>query len=132
MFCDCGYTSMSELNLGDKFDTSNVTNMEAIFARCGYMNLKTLNLGDNFNTSNVNNMINAFWNCGYTKMSEINFGNTFNDMSNITNLTRILLNCGRSDCKYYVSTEIAQTWLLNLNSSYRRTENWNSEYILVQ
>ena len=85
-----------------------------------------------FKPKAYSNIKNFFWNCGYTKMSEINFGNAFAETSKITDLINILLNCGTSTCKYYVSSETAQNWFLNLDSVYRRTDNWNTEYIIVQ
>lgn len=161
MFSNCGYTAMTSLNLGNKFDTSNVTNMAAMFERCGYNAMETLELGQLFNTSkvtrmasmflncgyasmtsldlgnsftvsNVTNMYEAFRNCGYIKMTEINFGAAFDEVINTVVLDRILLNCGTLECKYYVSSESSQNWLLNLNSWSRRTDNWNEKYILVQ
>ena len=130
MFQDCGYNAMASLNLGDKFDTSNVINMEAMFARCGYNKLTSLDLGDKFVTSKVEDMRDLFYRC--ENLEQLYLGNCFNEVKENADITNVLYNCGTSTCKYYVSTADAQTWLLNLNSNYRRTENWNAEYILVQ
>ena len=130
-FYDCGYNAMTSLNLGNNFDTSNVTNMADIFNTCGYMALTELNLGEKFNTSSVTNMNRAFTNCGYNNMEEINLGNAFKETSKLTDIIRILSNCGTQNCKYYVNSEEGATWLLNLDSSYRRNENWNNEYIVI-
>ena len=132
MFWNCGHDTMTNLNLGDKFDTSNVTNMFYIFNSCGYMSLIKLDLGDKFKTTNVTNMQGAFEDCGHTSMVEINLGNAFKESSQLSNITRIFINCGTSNCKYYVNSAEGKEWLLNLNSSYRRNENWNEEYIFVQ
>ena len=59
MFSNC--TSLSELNLGDKFNTQNVTNMGWMFYNC--KSLSELNLGDKFNTQNVTDMECMFYNC---------------------------------------------------------------------
>ena len=48
MFNSCGNYNMTSLNLGDKFDTSNVTDMENMFKDCGKENMITLDLGDKF------------------------------------------------------------------------------------
>ena len=130
MFQDCGYNAMTSLNLGDKFDTSNVINMEAMFARCGYSKLTSLDLGDKFVTTKVENMKNLFYGC--ENLEQLYLGNCFAEVKENADITNVLYNCGTSTCRYYVSTADAQTWLLNLNSNYRRTENWNAEYILVQ
>ena len=130
MFRDCGYTSMITLNLGNKFDTSNVTNMEGMFLRCGYTLMLELDLGDKFVTTKVENMKSLFYRC--ENLENLYLGNCFNEVKENADITNVLYNCGTSTCKYYVSTADAQTWLLNLNSNYRRTENWNAEYILVQ
>ena len=131
MFWDCGRFSMVYLDLGDNFDTSNVTDMENMFIRCGYMSMESLDLGNKFIISSGLSAKNVFLECGYSNMKEINFGNAFNEMSEATDLTDILVRCGTSTCKYYVSSETAQNWLLNLDSAYRRAENWNTEYIVV-
>ncbi len=65
-------------------------------------------------------------------MSKIDFGNAFVETADITDLTNILLDCGISICKYYVSSENAQNWLLNLDPDYRRKDNWSIEYIIVK
>ena len=130
MFLRCGYNAMTGLNLGNSFDTSNVSSMRAMFQECGYNAMTNLNLGDKFVTSKVEDMKDLFYRC--ENLEQLYLGNCFNEVRENADITNILNNCGTSTCKYYVSTEIAQTWLLNLNSSYRRTENWNEEYILVQ
>ena len=52
MFYNC--CSLASLELGDKFNTSNVTDMRGMFNHC--KTLKSLNLGDEFGASNVTNM----------------------------------------------------------------------------
>jgi hypothetical protein len=49
------------LDLGDKFDTSNVTSMYCMFAYAGQNStVFTLDLGDKFDTSKVTNMYRMF------------------------------------------------------------------------
>ena len=132
MFNSCGYTLLENLDLKDKFDTSNVTSMYAMFMRCGYNSMLTLDLGDKFDTSNVENLYRTFNGCGANSLIEINFGKFFENISKVTNMQFLLTDCGTSTCKYYVSSETAQNWLLNLDSDYRRTDNWTIEYIIVQ
>ena len=81
MFGDVGHTAMTSLNLGDKFDTSNVTNMYAMFCNAGYTAMTSLNLGDKFDTSNVTNMEYMFQYAGYTSMISLNLGDKFNTSS---------------------------------------------------
>ena len=67
MFSWTGHDStVFTLDLGDKFDTSKVTDMHQMFNSAGYSNTKfTLDLGDKFDTSNVTNMSDMFSYTGY-------------------------------------------------------------------
>ena len=93
MFGYCGYTAMTSLNLGDKFDTSNVTNMEYMFHGCGNTAMTSLDLGDKFDTSNVTNMYSMFSECGYTAMTSLDLGDKF-DTSNVTDMSSMFSYCG--------------------------------------
>ena len=85
MFCGGDVSSMSELNLGDKFDTSNVTDMSNMFI--GLNDLCSLDLGDKFDTSNVTNMSGMFARIA-TKASSVKlkFGDKF-DTSKATDMS---------------------------------------------
>ena len=82
------------LDLGDKFDTSNVTNMEGMFASLEL--LENINLGDKFDTSNVTNMGGMFsYTSSLTSLdlrdkfdtsNVIDMPLMFNYMSSLTNL----------------------------------------------
>ena len=48
MFTQVGYKAMTSLNLGDKFDTSNVTNMYWMFSFTGHTSMTSLDLGPAF------------------------------------------------------------------------------------
>lgn len=78
-----------------KFDTTNVTDMYAMFCNCS--NLKNLDV-KNFKTSNVNTMYNMFQNCSSLTELDLNNFNTgnvtaMNNMFNTCNkLTRLNLN----------------------------------------
>ena len=61
MFSETGYNSMTTLNLGDKFDTSNVTHMFGIFQLTGHDSMTSLDLGDTFDTNKVVQMSHIFF-----------------------------------------------------------------------
>ena len=86
MFSNC--YKLTALDLGDKFNTSNVTSMSSMFSNC--QNLTTLNLGDKFNTSNVTSMSSMFSSC--QNLTTLNLGDKFNT-SNVTEMTGMFYNC---------------------------------------
>lgn len=73
----CGPDTLKTLDLGDKFDTSKVVDMGAMFMSCGKNTLETLNLGGKFKI-NVNlikgNMMLA--KCGDNTLKEIIYEDT--------------------------------------------------------
>lgn len=76
------------ITLGDKFDTSNVTDMSYMFLSCKLP--KGFTLGDKFDTSNVTNMNSMFSHC---KLPEgFTLGDKF-DTSNVTDMTGMLCSC---------------------------------------
>ena len=93
MFSGCGYTSMTSLDLGDKFDTSNVTDMREMFYECGYTAMTSLALGEKFDTSKVTNMRQMFDNCGREALRSLSLGEKFNT-SNVTNMNSMFPACG--------------------------------------
>ena len=86
MFSDC--YSLEELNLGSRFDTGSVTNMMHMFDSCN--SLTSLNLGDKFNTSNVNDMRSMFAGCD--SLTSLNLGDKF-DTSNVKNMSLMFRVC---------------------------------------
>ena len=86
MFAGC--SSLTSLNLGDKFDTSSVTDMGYMFDGCS--SLTSLNLGDKFNTSNVTAMNGMFDGC--SSLTSLNLGDKFNT-SNVTNMAYMFKGC---------------------------------------
>ena len=80
--------SLTSLNLGDKFNTSNVTNMWWMFYGCS--SLTSLNLGDKFNTSNVTDMSGMFNGC--SSLTSLDLGDNF-DTSNVTDMNRMFNGC---------------------------------------
>lgn len=76
MFCNC--SKLKSLDLGDKFDTSNVTDMNQMFNHCS--SLESLDLGDKFDTSNVTNMWRMFSDC--PKLSSIYLPDCFSFAGN--------------------------------------------------
>ena len=101
MFRATGVTLMTNLDLGDSFDTSNVTNMRAMFLGTGANNLGNLDLGDKFDTSNVTNMENMFDNMGHNSnnMTKLDLGNKF-DTSNVTEMQYMFIGTGETALKY--------------------------------
>ncbi len=83
-FTNCN--SLTELYLGDNFDTSKFTTMVNQFYGCAF---EELDLGDKFDTSNVTTMLDAFAAC--TKLVELNVGDKFNLIKSTNN--RIFGNC---------------------------------------
>ena len=77
MFYETGYKAMISLDLGDRFDTSNVTIMSWMFVRTGYTAMTSLDLGDKFYTSNVTAMDDMFKETGYTAMTSLDLGPAF-------------------------------------------------------
>ena len=93
MFYRTGHSSMTSLDLGDKFDTSNVTDMRWMFHSTGYTAMTSLDLGDKFDTSNVTDMNYMFYDTGYTAMTSLDLGDKF-DTSNVTNMTEMFASTG--------------------------------------
>jgi len=78
---------MTSLDLGDKFDTSKVTNMKYMFNECGYQSMTSLKLGDKFNTTSATNIYHTFYQCGQEKLENFEYGGTLaNFTTNCANL----------------------------------------------
>ena len=77
---------MTSLDLGDKFDTSNVTNMSNMFSYTGYKSMTSLDLGEKFDTSKVTNMSHMFEMTGSQKMISLVLGDKF-FTDNVTDMT---------------------------------------------
>ena len=92
MFGGTGYNAMTELDLGSKFDTSNVTGMVEMFFKCGGNAMTTLNLGENFNTSKVINMIGMFNLCGMNKLTSLDLSSGNFDTSKVTDMSCMFIN----------------------------------------
>ena len=86
MFDEC--SSLTSLNLGDKFNTSNVTDMGYMFNKCS--SLTSLDLGDKFDTGSVTNMRPMFSGC--SSLTSLNLGDKF-DTSNVTDLWGMFDGC---------------------------------------
>ncbi|MBR1416938.1 MAG: BspA family leucine-rich repeat surface protein [Bacilli bacterium] len=76
---------LTSLDLGDKFDTSNVTSMTAMFDMDFLLKSKltSLNLGDKFDTSKVTSMYSMFH--GLNSLTSLDLGDKF-DTSNVTSM----------------------------------------------
>ena len=95
MFSNCGYRAMTKFNLGDNFDTKQITNMANMFNNCGNKKMTSLNLGNKFDTSNVTNMNGMFSSCGYTAMKSLDLGDKFSTR-NVLDMTNMFNNCGHT------------------------------------
>ena len=85
MFSEC--KNLTELEFGENFNTTNVTNMEGMFYWCS--NLKELYL-QNFNTKNVTNMEKMFYYC--EKLAELKLEEIFNT-KNVTHMMYMFFGC---------------------------------------
>ena len=84
------------LDLGEDFDTSNVTDMSGMFYGCGKGSKFTLDLGDKFDTSKVTNMTYMFYYCGsWSEVFTLDLGDKF-DTSNVTDMSLMFYGCGKS------------------------------------
>ena len=117
MFYYTGYRSMTKLDLGSNFDTSNVISMNGMFQGTGYTAMTTLNLGSNFDTSKVTNMGNMFNSCGYTEMTTLTLGSKFNT-SNVTTMGYMFYETGRQ-----------KLTTLNLGSSFYTSKVTDMQYM---
>ena len=90
---------MTSLDLGDKFDTSQVTNMNSMFNGTGYRTMRSLDLGDKFDTSNVTNMSSMFERTGYSVMTSLYLGDKF-DTRKVTDMTRMFYATGYQNLLY--------------------------------
>ncbi|NMA50329.1 MAG: BspA family leucine-rich repeat surface protein [Mollicutes bacterium] len=88
-------TTTFALNLGNKFNTSNVNNMFRLFHNTGQNSVSfALNLGKGFNTSNVTNMKSMFENTGASSLDfSLNLGPKFNT-SNVTDMNQMFFRAG--------------------------------------
>jgi len=95
MFEGTGFSDLNfTLNLGDKFDTSNVTDMDSMFWYTGYHNNNLILDLSSFSFSNVNNYSNIFFGMNSSKKIYVkdvtdrdwiinNSGNSFLTTSNV-------------------------------------------------
>lgn len=88
---DCSYmfsglSSLTTVDFGGCFDTSNVTNMDNMFSDCG--SLTSLDLSG-FDTSKVTNMKNMFFGCESLASLDLSGFNT----SNVTNMGKMFHRC---------------------------------------
>lgn len=88
MFIDC--FRLKKLDLGDKFDTSQVTNMENMFKNC--CDLESLDLGGAFDTSKVTKMKSMFAQCN--NLETLKLGDKF-DISNVKDLSGMFTACSK-------------------------------------
>lgn len=83
------YNQIETINLGDNFDTKNVTNMEGMFSNI--RELRTLDLKDKFDTTKVTNMSKMFK--SNSSLETLKIGNKFNT-ENVTDMNMMFASCG--------------------------------------
>ena len=121
MFSYAGYASMTTLDLGSNFDTTNVLYMDHMFEYAGFSALQVLDLGDQFDTSNVTNMSYMFSHIGYSSpITSIDLGNNFNT-TNVTDMSYMF---------YYTGYNAMQT--LNLGNNFNTSHVNNMKYMFYQ
>ena len=81
-----GNYPLCEIDFGDGFNTSNVTNMSSMFSNC--ISLTSLDLSS-FNTSNVTDMCRMFGGCQNLTSLDLSSFNT----SNVTDMSYMFSNC---------------------------------------
>lgn len=84
--------ALKNIIFGEKFDTSNVTDMSSMFNMCG--SLTELNLSS-FDTSNVTNMQSMFWRSALIDLDLSSF-----NTSNVTDMRGMFRDC--SDLKQVI------------------------------
>ena len=97
-------TAVDEIRNIDYLNTSNVTNMEAMFSELGSQSqVFTLDLGNNFDTSNVINMTGMFSETGgSSRVFTLNLGNKF-DTSNVTNMSYMFGSIGQASNNFILN-----------------------------
>ena len=83
-----GCTSLNRIELGNNFITASVTDMSYMFNECN--NLREINLKSSFNTENVTTMTNMFNNCN--SLSSLNLENSFNT-AKVTSMANMFNEC---------------------------------------
>ena len=89
------FSTLTDIEFGNKFNTSNVTNMGGMFAYC--LDLSSLNVSS-FDTSSVINMIGMFDGCTSLTSLDLSSFNT----SNVTNMSYMF-----SECRSLTSLDVS-------------------------
>ena len=127
MFQHTGYKStVLVLDLGDKFDTSQVTNMEGMFSQVGYTSpVFTLDFGNKFDTSKVSNMKKMFYSVGHANdnleldLSSFNFDKVKASVTYYTDMFRYY----KATQKLFVKDVDDQNWIIGHTYSHNLSTN---------
>ena len=128
---------LSSLNLGEKFDTSKVTDMSYMFAHIGSFRFSKLNLGDKFDISNVENMEGMFINLGNSSWNDtfkiLNLNQFSIPIKNNVNIKDIFKNVGREEIftNVEVSNQNVKEWIINNSAVNGMPEFWNTNNIIT-
>jgi hypothetical protein len=123
MFNGTGNANMTQLILGEKFNTSKVTDMYRMFYNCGQYNLTSLDLGNLFYTTSATIMTEMFNGCGKSKMTTLDLGPAFTNIpeGNVTITDsdgntinseahkNMFVDCGKSTLVIYAPEAIYET-----------------------
>ena len=121
------YVTMSHFKFNTGFDTSNVTNMQAMFCRSGsgFVDLTFLD------TSNVTNMGWFMYNARTVSILDLSSC----DFSKVTASEAMFQYVGASNSSpttVYVKDEAAQQFILNLPSPNSRPANWTTDNVIIK
>ena len=126
LFNQTGYNStVFTLNLGEKFNTSDVTDMGQMFAGTGFKNPSfTLDLGEKFITTNVTNMNRMFSGTGNANSNLVldltTF--TFDNLTTASSYEQMFWNFTPAK-KIYVANVTQKSWILDKGFTNLSTSN---------
>ena len=124
MFASAG-TNISELNFGENFDTSKVTNMESMFKQAFQYSIIDFKLPKTFNTKNVTNMSKMFYRLGYYQIPSIDLGINF-DTSSVTNMESMFVEmCASSNMSSLdLGDKFDTSKVTNMQDMFKNTGKW--------
>lgn len=101
-YANSGNNPLSQIDFGDGFNTSNVTNMSKMFYFC--TNLTSLDLSS-FNTANVTNMSQMFYWCLHLTNLDLSSFNTAN-VTNMSKMFHLCNNLTNLDLSSFITTNV--------------------------
>ena len=128
MFYNAGHNANSfSLNLGNNFNSGNVTNMSSMFLNTGYYATNfNIDLGNNFNTSKVTTMYSMFDNMGRSTKTNFNLNMQAGTITNVLNTAYMLIGFPFNYATIYVKDTASQDWMIA-----RSPSNFNVYNVIV-